>query len=202
MAFIPVPDTWEATFVYTQAGVRPAINTLYFFDGTGPFTPTRAAYLAGLLENWAIAEVLPRICVNVTLARIEVRDLTTQFGAFHSENVDDIGENSGARAPSNVTMSLSFRTGQVGRSFRGRNYLVGLSEDDFTNNVFDGAEALAWRIAYGTMQTTLAGEDFTHVVVSRYADGVARSEGITTPVTSYIFADLNVDTQRRRARSV
>jgi len=202
MAFIEVADTWEATLVYTQTGVRPAINTLYFRDNVGPATPTRAAFLAGLLENWAIAEVLPRICVNVTLARIEVRDLSTQFGAYHSENVGQIGENAGARAPSNVTMSLSFRTGQVGRSFRGRNYLIGLSEDDFTNNVFDSAEALAWRIAYDTMRTDTAAEDFVHVVVSRYENGAPRMGGITTDVTSYIFADLNVDTQRRRARSV
>jgi len=36
------------------------------------------------------------------------------------------------------------------------------------------------------------------VVVSRYSNGVPRSVGIATPVTSAILVDSRVDTQRRR----
>lgn len=200
MAFIPVTNGLQATFVWTQTGSRPNVNTMWFHDTTGDESLGRCEQLAGILEFWALGEVLPLVGTHKTLARIEVRDFTDEFSWKYTENVGDPGERAGGGAMNNVTLSITFRTGRVGKSYRGRNYLIGLVETDFAGDFYSSVQASAWSDAYYAMQAAVAADDYQHVVTSFQEDGVPRGMGLMTPVTGYGFADLMVDTQRRRVK--
>lgn len=200
MAFTPVTNGLQATIVWQQTGHRPNVNTLWFQDLTGDESLARCEQLAGLLEFWVAGEVVPLVGTHKTCVRIEVRDFTDPAGWKYVENVNQPGERAGGGAPNNVTLSITFRTGKVGKAFRGRNYLVGLVETDFAGDNFSSVQASAWSDAYYAMAAAVQPEDYIHVVTSFEEAGVPRPMGVMTAVTGYGFADLVVDTQRRRSR--
>lgn len=107
--------------------------------------------------------------------------------------------------PGNVTMSVSFRTALRGRSFRGRNYVAGLTEDQVAGNIFISTLSASWKAAYEAIAAAIASTGWTWVVVSRFSgvdavtkEPIPRAAGVTTPVLSVIVVDDFVDSQRRR----
>jgi hypothetical protein len=108
------------------------------------------------------------------------------------------GDLAQAAEPNNVTLAIKFLTAGRGRSARGRNYIVGLHVDAVTNNEVSSAHAAQYVTAYDELRDTSVISVGTHVVVSRFLDGVERTEGIAQTVTGVTFTDFIVDSQRRR----
>jgi hypothetical protein len=177
------------------------INTLYFALETGPITGTNLASLASTLDSWWSGYILPNLSQDYSYTGVEVVDLGAQNGAFaFNDLTSGSGEYAGPALPNNVAMVVTFVTAVRGRSFRGRNYVTAIPEAVVTANAITIAWAAPVAVGYGELLPAGAASPtpFVWVVVSRFAGGSPRPEGIFTPVVDATLRDLTVDSQRRR----
>lgn len=205
MAFIPVPNVAQIR-LEGRIDNQQTINDLYFFQDGG-FGELELANLTANVFSWWNTSIVTLLNEGFTSLRASARELTTQDGlAFETGSGSSAGSVVGEAAPNNVAPAVSFRTGLAGRSFRGRNYIPGVSNTNITgNNV-----ATDWRddivAGYNLLLVggTVLPAGFIWVVVSRFSgvdvDGhpVPRLAGIATTITSVLFTDTIVDSQRRR----
>lgn len=197
MAFIEVPDCIEFVMKYTQHS-QTVVNTLWFNkQGTDPIIPADLAAGCAALANWHEVDLAPLQDDGITLYEISARDHSEQDGAIFALTVDSPGELAGTGQPGNVTATITFRTGRAGRSFRGRNYIVGLTEEQTSANQLVAGVADDYVEAYEAMNSDMANIDLLHVVVSRYHNKAARGSGIFTEVTQYTMEN-NLDSMRTR----
>lgn len=205
MPFIPVPNTAQVNILMTLHGQR-CQNTLYF-ERPGGWT---ADTLTELIENVVepMVEIADLYLSNeLKYVRVDAFDLTTASGAFASSTnlATNEGEANNAGLPGNVAAVVSFRTAQRGKSFRGRNYVPGLTETGVQGNTLGEFQRNSLTQAYETMLEGLniGNVETTWVVVSRFTGGAKpnpsepRAQGVTTPVTQ-VVVDTRVASMRRR----
>lgn len=205
MAFIPVPNTAQIR-LEGRLDNQQTINDLYFFQDGG-FTELELANLTANVFSWWNTSIVTLLNEGFSSLRASARDLTSPTGlSFETALGAAAGSVTGEAAPNNVAPAVSFRTGLAGRSFRGRNYVPGISNSDVVGNNIDAG----WRddilTGYSLLLPggTVLPAGFIWVVVSRFSgvdvDGapVPRLEGIVTTITAVIFTDTIVDSQRRR----
>lgn len=198
MAFIPVLSVAQCEMRFLAQGQRIE-NTLYFeHTTTGIVQADLDELTAWLAEEWSIAWK-PIQSINLTHQEVYATDLTTADGIF-SVNTDQqgvAGTHAAEISPGNVTLAVSFRTNQRGRSGRGRNYWCGLCEDQTEGNSIATVTQGQILAAYQRLiDDPLDG--WTWRVVSRYHDGAARAAGLSLLITQVQLVDGFVDSQRRR----
>jgi len=101
--------------------------------------------------------------------------------------------------PFNCAHCVSFRTANRGRSGRGRNYVMGLSDSEAAASAIQTTRLNLDVNAYAALVgagTFVAGLQFC--VVSRYSGGAPRSVALIQPITSVLSVDATIDSQRRR----
>lgn len=198
MAFVPVPNTALAEIRMTD-DFQKVENTLYFDFGAPP-TVTDLQNLGADLLAWYIALMGPLQSSGVALREIYITDLTSATGPTHTETPATLitGGASGEQLPNNVSVAVSFRTALRGRSFRGRNYFVGLVDSQVAHNTLTGAMIAALTNAYNQLPASLGTSGAIWVVVSRFTAGAPRVTGVATPVSAVVIVDDTVDSQRRR----
>jgi len=198
MAFIPVPDVAQFNIRGTLDNQRIE-NTLYFRNvNTWDTEGLEAA--AALVADWFEDNILPVVTTDYVLREVYAVDLTTENSgsATHTVAASTQGLDSSPALPNNVAICVSFRTAQRGRSFRGRNYIAGLTEADVTGNTIGASQSSALVTAYGQLFSLFPPGGAFWVVVSRFTAGLPRTVGISTPVTAVLIVDSTVDSQRRR----
>lgn len=205
MPFVPVANTVLVEFRMTS-DLQQVENTLYFEYAADPTSPEMLSLGSALLDWW-VGFYAPLIWSGVELREIVITNLTSASSDQVSFPVPagTTGDLSLAPLPSNVTLTVSFRTASRGRSFRGRNYVVGMIKDQTTGaNAVDAPTVASWISAYEELPTVAAGESVVWVVVSRFSgvdgdgDPIPRVAGVTTPINSVVIVDNVVDSQRRR----
>lgn len=203
MAFVRVPGTCQVELVYNCNGA--VIENVLYFRHPSVVTVDDQHTLGALIASWWNTSLKPRQGNHLSMREILVRDLTYEDRPtiINVTYQGVIGSLSGGTAtPNNVTYCISFRTANRGRAYRGRNFTCGLRSNMFVGDVVDGSNKSLWLTAYnrllpgGTNDPT----PFRWVVVSRWNNGVQRSEGITTPITAVSGTDDFMDSQRRRLR--
>lgn len=205
MPFVPVENTVlvEMRMVLDAQQVE---NTLWFNFETPPSTTSLATLGAEMLDWW-ITFYRPLTSTETTLAEIVCTDMSSATGPQVTTTAPVItaGTLSAPVLPSNATLTVSFRTNARGRSFRGRNYIVGLTEEVNTGNTVNTGYVTNVINAY---EALLSGggvlSDGVWSVVSRYsgvdADGdpIPRLAGVTTGIVAVVVVDRTIDSQRRR----
>jgi hypothetical protein len=205
MPFVPVPNTALVEIRYESQG-QQVENTLWFELDTAP-APPALSDLADAVGAWWRTEAKP-----LTSSRVEVREYvaTSQVSSTAPQvsiagSILDVGGNTPNAMPLGTTFVVSFRTDLRGRSFRGRNYIVGLTEDQVDGNSLEDGVAEQWRLAYAALVGAADDIGWTWVVVSRFSGvdpithhPIPRAAGVTTPITSIVVVDNFVDSQRRR----
>lgn len=181
-------------------------NTLWFEFGTPPLAADLTA-LGGLLLTWWGTNIGPLasqglqvrevVCTSMHSA-VAPQATSTPSGALTGGSVNEI-------MPNNVSMTVSFRTGLRGRSFRGRNYVTGLTIDQVTGNQIIPAVVADFIAAYEALGTAISGSGWTWIVASRFSGvdpttkkPIPRAAGVTEPVIAVVVVDAFVDSQRRR----
>lgn len=199
MAFIETPNTCVAAFL-VLGGPDTQVNTLWF-EGTGPFTPADLDGLGILLVDWWHDEIAPFMADDFYLSGIRLTAQDSESAPSLIVTAADSGLVASPPLPNNVSATVTFRTALRGRSFRGRNYVIGLCEDQVSGNIVNNSVVLGYLDAYDKINGLIVGEPLVpvHVVCSHFALNAARPVGVTTPVTSYDM-DAFIKTQRRRAR--
>lgn len=202
MAFQPATGIAQVTVEQTLRG-ELGLNILHFED-SGGWDPTSLAALADLIKtDWLSASgISSRQSNQVQITRVIARDLTVEAGAEVISTVaDGPGRKAAAALENSIAACVTLGTGLAGRSYRGRIYVMGISNDAVVsaadpNHLATGdAAALATAAQY----TCTNGLEVTqtHVVLSRQNDLVMRPDGIGTEVRSYTV-NARLDNQRRR----
>lgn len=199
MPFVPTVNTLRADLHYLWDS-QQCSNSLYFQGSASPDIAL-ATELGEALISWWETEYAPNVAETVSLQEVVLTDLTneTSFSIAVTTGLPISGTVASPSLPNNVSLCISFRTAQRGRSSRGRNYVVGMCEsqavaseatEGFIGVMLDAYEQL---IGAGTF---VAGLQW--VVVSTISNGDPRSSGLAQPVTSVIVTDPVIDSQRRR----
>lgn len=198
MPFVPVANTVMAEIRMSQ-DFQNVENTLYFEFATPPAIGDLVD-LSSDLQAWWIANYGPLAHNGVTLREIFLTDLTSSSGPTFTRVPPSltVGGVGGEALPNNVTCSVSFRTGSRGRSFRGRNYFVGLADSQVAHNTLASGFVTALIDAYEALAPAITSVDVTWVVVSRFSGGVERAAGVTTPILTVSVVDDTVDSMRTR----
>lgn len=199
MPFVAFPNTALVEIV-TQSPNAIMVNTLYVEKGSA-WTGTQLNGLANTVWDWWDAEISPFVSDAIDLVKVRARDMSAQFNFVEefvgASPVD--GNVSAGILPGNATMTIKFGTGMAGRSRRGRNYVIGLTEDQVSGDNVAPLTVSGYIAAYEELASILDGVGMTHVVASRAncPDPETPCAGNTWPVTTY-SSDGIVDSQRRR----
>lgn len=205
MPFVPVLNTVmvEIRMLWDAQRVE---NTLYFQSGSPP-EPGAMATLGNNIIAWWLENIAPLTYNGVVVREVVVTDLTTAIGPQVTQVplTPLLGLVADESVPNNVSLAVSFRTANRGRSFRGRNYFVGLTDGFVSHNNVISTFADDVVAAYDLLDGPPFAPTWTWSVVSRYFGvdpvtgvPVPRAAGVITPITTVLITDLTVDTQRRR----
>lgn len=204
MPFVPVPNTLQVEAIYLLDGQRVE-NTLYFEHPGGWDLPSITAWMEQLrllIEE----DLLPLLSSTIQFIELVGRLLDTASSIGYSIAISPPGTGgaSGELMPNNVTYTVSFKTGLTGRSFRGRNYIPGLSINSVDGNNIASAFRTGVLAFYDALLALATSEGLGWVVVSRYSGvdadkkPIPRVTGVTTPIVAATTFDNTVDSQRRR----
>jgi len=197
MAFIPWPNgvklcfefatagsIWETCFSLRKSAGAPTSTDLETVVGDGVDSWTAA--LKGLLTE------------DTLLGAVRATDMTAEGAPQFVQAVNETGTQTGPGAPLNACAVISGRTAKRGRSYRGRNYVSGLLNGDFTNPVTLGSGLQTALATWATgLQTALDGDGFDIVVASQQHNGVPTSPADLNEVIAFVV-DSKSDSQRRR----
>lgn len=209
--FVPASNVAKCTMQFNIADGDVAEN-VFNVQNTGSWTSTSLAAVAAVFNTWndtAVGGHAPYEArsVETVLTQTEARDITTQTSAVvivpypgaHGAGGDESGQ-----TPAGITKAFTARTGLAGKSQRGRTFIVGIGQDALNSddknfiNVTTADDWVAWFNAL-IAAVHSANAAWTLCVLSTWHNKVQRDEGVTTPITSYGYANLGVDYQRRRA---
>lgn len=199
MAFIPVANTAEVSILMLLDN-QQIENTLWFEFPSNPDTAMLEDLCQAVIDWWT-AEIAPYLSFEVSLRgvrAVSMNSSTAPTAELTPASPVTGGINSSSQ-PGNVAWSVQFKTAARGRSARGRNYIPGIPASQLAsmNTV---ASAWATNIVNGYLEILGTTYDFgaDWVITSRFSGGSPRSSGVNTQVTSVSYADLYVDSQRRR----
>jgi len=198
MPFIPFANTAGVQLIFNAEGQR-CENTLYFDHGTS-MTVEDLETLAEVLVQWWDTDMQPLICGGVELVTVIVDDLSTETspGIEWVSGLPLVGTDDSGCQANNVALAITLLTSTRGRSFRGRNYILGVPiSAKATANVVEETYAASLVSAYASLRADALVEGFEMVVASRYSLGAPRVAGVVTPVTNF-RVNLVLDSQRRR----
>lgn len=199
MAFIPTADGVRVSVEFTLFG-QTVVITLWF-KGEAPATDTTLASLGTLLDTWVTGDLLPAMSADIAYTGLTLvaQDSSSAPALYMPKSPAVSGGRAATSMPGNVTYTIKFSTAQRGRSGRGRNYMPGISSDAVSGNQIAASLADEFVAAYQELADMLETDgNWTHVVVSHQEDNVPRLAGLAQPVTSYSYADYDLDSQRRR----
>lgn len=197
-AFISAPNCAKAVMRYRL--FNQTVENVYHFLGTAAWSIAQLESLANALDaTWVtyFANILPP---QLTLVDITCTALDVNTGPQWIKAVDAVGtDGNPAFADPAATFAIKFATDKIGRSYRGRMYWPALIGLNVSNGTIQGSYADAMtgaiRDAMALVQTDVGCQ---HVVLSYQHNCAWRATGVATPIVAYTYADLNIDSQRRR----
>lgn len=197
MAFQPAPDIMEIEMRFTQDGQK--IENVYHVERDDSDSPAARLTVATFFYDWWAAEMQPLVAAEVQLREIYVTDLGTEGGGTSTfvPTTTTTGANVNTSMPNHVTLSVSARTNRSGRSYRGRSYFIGLTQNVVTASRVSSGAVAAIQAAYNTLQNTYI-EQGVLVVLSRRNNGAERLAAVGEPIVQWVIVDDVIDGQRRR----
>lgn len=198
MAFQPAPNCVGVEIRCDLFGERVE-NTLNF-ELPGTPTASEVQEIAEQIEGWFVTSLLPGLSNQLFYVETYARSLHSASAPEFTANTNagDPGGQTSPGLPANVTWCVKFLTGLTGRSYRGRNYMVGLCENQVVGNTFDSTAAANFVAAYEDILTIQAGFDWVWIVLSRQQNNVVLTNAVGAPVIGVGYTDLFIDSQRRR----
>jgi hypothetical protein len=194
MPFQPVTNAGQAAVTMTTWDNQEVVN-VFGFSLTVTLTQTVTDSIAGALSPLYDA-LVPYMFNANHIAQPVVTDLRTEGGPqFTSANVNwpKSGTSGADPLPGQNAALVTWKTATRGKSFRGRSYFGGLTENAITSGVL----ATGLEGALLTAATTFTGLA-TFGVISRQHNGALRTNGILT-LFNQAVVHSHIATQRRRS---
>jgi hypothetical protein len=198
MAFQAVPDGIEVVFEASQNGV-PVVN-VYNVQDSAAHTTEHLTDLCEVMIDWWRDNLQAGLHNSYVLNSVKATSLELATGpqVVVSLTSDNQGAITTAPAAGNAAAVISWRTASIGRSYRGRTYVGGLSAASFlTAQHLTTADVSFIADAAAALLEALQTFGAALCVLSRYAAGVLRVTGVLTEIIS-IIVDQVTDSQRRR----
>jgi hypothetical protein len=206
--FVPAPQTLLCEQLFTSNGIR--CENVFHVGYTGAITNLLAVATA-LRDMWRAWENLQGVLVrpSATVSTgLRVKDIGVEFGGATEltmgSNPGGIG---GVVMPNNVTCAIKWLTANTGKSFRGRTYHIGMTDQMCAGNNLIGGYDAKFITAYTALMNSVASvpaaggaSAFHLVIVSKRHNNAWRDNAVVTPVLGPALTNTIVDTQRRRMR--
>jgi hypothetical protein len=197
MAFQPVPNTIIVELRGTTFS-EACENTFYYSYVDTP-DESDLETLLDALEAVAISHFKPYLPDSVIMTELYARDLHSEVAAQALIGITGgQGSATGEGMPSFNSLAISRRSGQTGRSARGRIYWLGLSESQVQGQTVLSTPRAGMLAAPIAFDAAAQGLGYTPVIVSRYHNNVKRAEGVTYEIQGWSLTDFGVDTRRSR----
>lgn len=164
-----------------------------------------SAFRTALIKNTS-GGLLYGLASLVSVTTIRVEDVKPGTVATQDSVAGAVaGSNAGDPLPAQCALVFTLATLVKGRSYRGRFYLPGVTEDEVTAGTLNGASVTSFT-TIGTQLGAVFGPSGSNanwqlVVISRYLNGVKRATPVGTAVTTIVL-DPVIRTQRRRVFGV
>jgi hypothetical protein len=215
--FIPVLNGLEVGLHFTDVNNDDEVN-VFWVKRSAPWTGALITTMLDAFITWfgtgdGTHSYQKLISLTISLSKVTGRDYTTQNGLslVSQYTLPLAGTDANDMIAAGTTKAVTHRTGLAGKSYRGRTFLCGITDGavpdpdlgviqgSYMTNVVNAFEPLIAAVTAADAEAVLA-------VVSRYGGvptvggkSVPRATGISNPVTSFGYSDLNIDFQRRRA---
>lgn len=198
MAFIPVPNTVQVEAVYEWNG--QLVENTFYVESTAAWSASGIGDVLVLIRDIIEDDLLPLLSSSLQLVRLVGTLLDAVDAVSVTLNVSPplAGGVAAESLPNNVAYTVTFLTSQRGRSFRGRNYVPGLTIDSVTANTISATVRVGLLAFYNALRDAIVGSGYQMVVVSRRTNNAPRTTGVTTPIIDFTTYDTNLDSQRRR----
>jgi len=159
-----------------------------------------------VLDLWLRGTLESHVSSHLAFTKVIATDLSSQNGPSYIKTLEanSGGVTEATGLPSNVALAVKHNTLKRGRSYRGRNYLMGIPIAAQVNGDADTitvAYVSDYLLDYGILVTDLNAFDSDGYlcVASKFHNGNPRTLGEITPVVSFSIND-QLDSQRRRLR--
>lgn len=186
MAFIPTLACVQARIQYLSTANVFAENVLYFATPGAPTTED-LENIGEALEGWCEEALKPSITNNWQITGLALRAMNEEEGIQLQYNTDFPKTGTGGTGLSalSIAYTVTWGTGLVGRSARGRTYGLGIENANIVNGnrLSDAARAFFQGKWYGLI-TTMESAGYALQVVSFVEGGVPRANGRKLPVLS------------------
>lgn len=198
MAPKPVPNTMAVDCLFNLYG-QIVENTYHVESPTGVDAQVLTDCL-DMFAGWVTGNLMPHLSQDVSMQGVEVTDLNIPNGqkVVFQPGVVVTGGVAFAAEPGNVSFCVSGRTNRTGRSYRSRDYMIGVPTSVRTGNQVSPGWANDILTAMNFLITALSGINQILVVLSRIQNGIELLVPVTTPITTFTYTDLYIDSQRRR----
>lgn len=205
MAFIPVPDGIKCVMRFSKASQQ--VCNVFYVTTPDTVDDTLLDTLGSTLYNWWYANGRLLQSNDVALQAIELTDVSVE-GGLGIEYTTLLPANAIGGVdylPNNVTLAIKLSSGMTGRSNRGRQYWIGIKQNQLASdyNHITTTFQTAIKGAYDSLISDLVSAGFTLVIASLYSgvdgDGkpIPRTTGVTHEVAS-VVVNATIDSQRRR----
>lgn len=199
MAFQSVPETVEIAVLFTTNSV-PMQNT-YHARLEGGYSEAEMDLLADAIDDAVTTYQKPYWSNATTYDGVEIRGLENETDIVVT-NGDGAGGGGIANSPvpNNVAFAIRKLSGLTGRSARGRVYIGGFPTQSLATdeNYMATAQVTNWENGVDAVKDAITAEGWDPVIVSRFHNGVKRSEGVTYPWLTTSAKDERLDTRRDR----
>jgi len=196
--FIPFNNTIKLEPVFIWQDQRVQNVHYYIVDETPNVDTARALALSYIDWFDTTAKESVSNTASLVLVKATIMETETSPGVEVSTGLPIVGTRAANPLPNNVTLAVKWTTGLRGRSYRGRTYIIGLTEGDVDGNTVPAASITAYMAIYGELLAldTDVGPGVMGIA-SRVSNGTPRTVGVITPVTDLEINPV-VDSQRRR----
>lgn len=199
MAFIPVPNVVQARLIFQEDNGVVAQNVFWHATSSAP-TMTDLEDIGGTWGDLFTEFLIQAMTTNWQCNGIALRAMNEAEGInlFFDDGFPKSGTSSGAPQADQVAYTVTWNTGLVGRSARGRTYGVGLPAEWVVNrNQINPANFSDLSNRWNGVREAFETEGHALQVVSFQEGGVPRTEGRNLPVLSGQLR-FPLATQRRR----
>lgn len=198
MPFVPALNVLQCETRWTYLGQQ--VENVTYWRTTGVPTPENAADLYMEFEAAFVAHTMTLTSNQMLFREMYLTDLSSETAPTYTVLPEEplAGTANTTPLPSSVALCISFRTNGRGRSARGRNYAMGVTEAHVDGNLFLSSWVNGQLDFYNRWRNQSAASSLQQVVISRISEGVERAEAFVQPVTAILVVDSVVDSQRRR----
>jgi len=199
MAFIPVANCVQVRTQLRNDNSVVAQNVHYVATTSVP-TPEDLEIIGGLFQDWFFTSWQGMVTSDWNVDGVILRAMNEEEGieTNYTEGFPVAGTAAGTPTPLQVSYTVTWASGLVGRSARGRSYGVGLATGSITNgNRLTDLARSEFQTRWANLPFILAEGGHALQIVSFVDAGVPRAAGRKLPVAA-TNVRFPVATQRRR----